>query len=326
MIKIVLDTKGGDKGASALVKGAALALEKYGEISFLLVGDQDKLTEECLSLEMPMDRVEILDAPLEITNYDKPQDAIFHKTQSSMLTGLSALSERDDLFGIITTGNTGVLLTGAMRYLSRKNRVRPALSALLPAENGGFVCLVDTGATIDSTPAMLQHFARLGRDFMKGAYGIENPKIGLLSNGAESSKGNKLVKDTYPMLASDAELNFVGNIEGNRALSGDCEVLVCDGFAGNQVLKVTEGTATRIITDVMKYAHRTGSEEIKKLGLHLMSIYDIGSLGGGIILGVDKPVIKARGNAGEAAVVNISAMLLNMAENKSVFDAEKNKI
>ena len=90
---------------------------------------------------MPMDRVEILDAPLEITNYDKPQDAIFHKTQSSMLMGLSTLSERDDLFGIITTGNTGVLLTGAMRYLSRKNRVRPALSAVLPAENGGFVCL-----------------------------------------------------------------------------------------------------------------------------------------------------------------------------------------
>ena len=326
MVKIVIDTKGGDKGPSVMIKGAKLALEKFEKLEVLLVGDEAIIASECASLEMPMDRVEILNAPLEITNYDSPADAIFNKTEASMLRGLKALSEREDLFGLITTGNTGVLITGAMRYLSGKNRVRPALSAVLPAENGGFTCLVDTGATIDCTPAMLHHFARLGRDFMKNAYGIEDPKIGLLSNGSESSKGNKLVKETYPLLEGDETLNFVGNIEGNRALSGECDVLVCDGFAGNQVLKVTEGTATRIITDVMKYAHRQGSEEIKKLAFHLMSIYDIGSLGGGNILGIEKPVIKARGNAGETAVVSISEMLINMAENKAIFDKEKNKI
>lgn len=326
MVKIVIDTKGGDKGPSVMIKGAKLALEKFEKLEVLLVGDEAIIASECASLEMPMDRVEILNAPLEITNYDSPADAIFNKTEASMLRGLKALSEREDLFGLITTGNTGVLITGAMRYLSGKNRVRPALSAVLPAENGDFTCLVDTGATIDCTPAMLHHFARLGRDFMKNAYGIEDPKIGLLSNGSESSKGNKLVKETYPLLEGDETLNFVGNIEGNRALSGECDVLVCDGFAGNQVLKVTEGTATRIITDVMKYAHRQGSEEIKKLAFHLMSIYDIGSLGGGNILGIEKPVIKARGNAGETAVVSISEMLINMAENKAIFDKEKNKI
>ncbi len=326
MIKIVIDTKGGDKGPSAMIKGADLALKKYDELSLLLVGDAELIADECASLNMPMDRVEILDAPLEITNYDSPADAIFNKTESSMLKGLSALSEREDLFGIITSGNTGVLLTGAMRYLSGSVRVRPALAAVLPAENGGFTCLVDTGATIDCTSAMLHHFARLGSEFMKTTYAIESPKVGLLSNGSESSKGNKLVKETYPILSADESLNFVGNIEGNRALSGECDVLVCDGFAGNQVMKVTEGTATRIITDVMKYAHRTGSEEIMKLGLHLMSIYDIGSLGGGIILGVTKPVIKARGNAGEKAVVSIAGMLMNMAANKAVFDKEMNRI
>ena len=292
----------------------------------ILVGDSGLIASECEKLHMPMDRVEILEAPGEITNYDSPADAIFHKTDSSMLMSLSALAEREDLFGMITTGNTGVLITGALRYLSGKNRVRPALSATLPAEGGGFVCLVDTGATIDCTPQMLQHFARLGSDFMRNAYGIERPRVGLLSNGSESTKGNKLVKETYPILAGDESLNFVGNIEGNRALSGECDVLVCDGFAGNQVLKVTEGTATRIITDIMKYAHRTKSEEVMKLGMHLMGIYDIGSLGGGIILGTEKPVIKARGNAGESAIVNISNMLINMAENRAVFDSEKNKI
>lgn len=326
MAKIVIDTKGGDKGAAVMVKGAAKALEKYTQLSVLLVGNKELIERECAELGMPMDRVEILDAPDEITNYDSPADALFNKRDSSMLKALSELSSRDELVGMISSGNTGVLLAGAMRYLSGKVRVRPALAAVLPAQNGGFVCLVDTGATIDCTSDMLHHFAKLGSDFMRNMYAIERPKVGLLSNGAEESKGNKLVKETYPILKDDESINFVGNIEGNNALSGDCDVLVCDGFAGNQVLKVTEGTATRIITDIMKYAYKTDSAEIKKLGMHLMSIYDIGSLGGGIILGVEKTVIKTRGNAGEDAVVNTSGMLLNMTENKAVFDKDKNKI
>ena len=173
---------------------------------------------------------------------------------------------------------------------------------------------------------MLHHFAKLGSDFMKMTYGIENPRVGLLSNGSEPTKGNKLVKETHPILAKDENLNFVGNVEGNTALSGVCDVLVCDGFAGNQVLKVTEGTATRIITDIMKYAYRENSDEIKKLGSHLMGVYDIGSLGGGVILGIAKPIIKTRGNAKESAIVNTSEMLLNMANNKAVFDKSRNKI
>ncbi len=326
MIKIVIDTKGGDQGQSAMVKGAALALNKFDELSVLLVGDGESIAAECAELEMPMDRVEILHAPLEITNYDSPTDVIFHKTESSMLMGLRALAEREDLFGLVSAGNTGALLTGSMRYLSGKNRVRPALAAVLPAQNGGFTCLVDTGATIDCTPAMLVHFAHLGSDFMRSTYAIESPKVGLLSNGAESAKGNKLVKETYPLLAADESLNFIGNIEGNTAFSGACDVLVCDGFAGNQVVKVTEGTGTRIITDVMKYAHRTGNDEIKKLGKYLLGLYDIPSLGGGNILGVAKPVIKARGSAGEMAIVSIAGMFMNMVANKEIFDPARNKI
>lgn len=325
-LKIVIDTKGGDNGAAVMVKGAAMALEKFPELSVLLVGDEDLITAECTGLNMPMDRVEILNAPLEITNYDNPAEALFRKTESSMLMALQTLSQRDELCGLLTAGNTGVLLTGAMRYLSGKERVRPALAAVLPAQNGGFTCLVDTGATIDCNSDMLQHFAHLGSDFIRDMYGIENPKVGLLSNGAEPTKGNKVVKETHPILAADEALNFIGNVEGNNALSGVCDVLVCDGFAGNQVLKVTEGTATRIITDIMKYAHKNGSDEIKKLAMHLMGIYDIGSLGGGYILGIAKPVIKLRGNAGENAIVNTSEMLLNMAQNRAMFDQSRNTI
>ena len=325
-VRILIDTKGADNGISVMIKGARDALNKFDELSVILVGDADILNNECEKLALPHNRVEIIDAKGEITNYDNPAEAIFNKTDSSMLTGLRTLAERDDIFGMISSGNTGVLLSGAMRYVSGKERVRPALAAVLPSSDGGFTCLVDTGATVDCTTAMLHHFANLGSAFMKMTYGIESPRIGLLSNGSESTKGNKLVKDTYTLLSSDKELNFVGNVEGNVALSGICDVLVCDGFAGNQVLKVTEGTATRIITDIMKYAHRNGSDEIKKLGMHLLSIYDIGSLGGGVILGTKKPIIKTRGNAGEAAVVNTAEMLLNMAHHRSIFDKRKNKI
>ena len=325
-VKILIDTKGGDNGASVMVKGAAAALEKFAEISVVLVGDEDVIRGECESSGLPMERVEIVDAKGEITNFDNPADAIFHKTDSSMLRGLQILAERDDIFGMITAGNTGVLLTGAMRYAAGKERVRPALAAVLPSADGSFTCLVDTGATIDCTPQMLHHFAVLGSDFMKKADDIESPRIGLLSNGSEPTKGNKLVKETHPLLAADESLNFVGNVEGNVALSGVCDVLVCDGFAGNQVLKVTEGTATRIITDIMKYAYREKSDDVKKLGAHLMGVYDINSLGGGVILGVAKPIIKTRGNAKESTIMNTSEMLFNIANHKSVFDKSRNKI
>ncbi len=318
--KVVIDTKGADKGPEMIIRGAVEALAKYECLELLLVGDGEVILEECEALGAPMSRIEILDATGEITNYDSPAAALFEKTDSSLVKALSALAERDDLVGLVNAGSTGALIAGAMRYLSAPKRVRPALAAILPTEKNGFTCLVDTGATIDCTPQMLHHFATLGSDFMKHFYRMEAPRVGLLSNGAESTKGNKLVKETYSLLSGDAELNFVGNIEGTAALSGDCDVLVCDGFAGNQVLKVSEGIARRIITDIVKYSKKSGDEGIMKLVGYLMGIYDFNSLGGGIILGIRKPVIKAHGAANEKSIVSVVGMLLNMVENKEFFD------
>ena len=324
--KIVIDTKGSDNGYKTIVAGAAMALQKNSRLSVLLVGNAEQIEEECKTLDMPMERVEILDAPDEITNYDNPSVAVFQKQEASLIKAAVALSERDDLCGLITAGNTGALLTASLRYLSGKDRVRPALAALLPAADGSYTCLVDTGATIDCTPSMLVHFAHLGNDFMKRLYGISNPRIGLLSNGAEPTKGNKAVKETHALLKEESDLNFIGNVEGNVALSGICDVLVCDGFAGNQVLKVSEGMAMRMIKDIVKYSKQTEDPKLMTLVGHLMGIYDISSLGGGIILGIEKPVIKARGSSGEKAIVSISEMILNMMENKSVYDKSLNKI
>ena len=318
--KIVIDTKGSDKGPEMIVKGACLALLKHPELAVLLVGDSELILRECEANSADMSRVEILEAPGEITNYDSPAAALFEKPDSSLVMALDALSRRDDLVGIINAGSTGALIAGAMRYLSGKERVRPALSAVLPSEEGGFVCLVDTGATIDCPASTLLHFARLGRDFIRNLYRIENPKVGLLSNGAEPTKGNKVVKEAHVLLDEAEDINFIGNVEGNNALSGICDVLVCDGFAGNQVLKVTEGAARRIITDIVKYSKKTGDESLMKLVGYLMGIYDFNSLGGGIILGTVKPVIKAHGAANEQSIVNTAGILLNLATNKEIFD------
>ena len=318
--KIVIDTKGADKGPQMIIKGACEALAAHSTLDVLLVGDSELIRSECERLGAPMDRVEILEAPDEITNYDSPASALFEKPESSLVKALEALATRDDLVGLINAGSTGALIAGSMRYLSGKDRVRPALAAVLPAEKGGFTCLVDTGATIDCPASTLLHFARLGRDFMRNLYRIESPRVGLLSNGREETKGNKVVKEAHALLKDAEDINFVGNVEGNGALSGDCDVLVCDGFAGNQVLKVSEGIAKRIITDIVKYSKKTQDESLMKLVGYLMGIYDFNSLGGGIILGTVKTVIKAHGAANEKSIVNTAGMLLNLAQNKEIFD------
>ena len=318
--KIAIDLGGCDNPEEILLRGAISALSEHPELEIIAFGNAEELAGVLDTLEYDKDRFELVHAPDVITNYDNPMEAIFTRPDSTLVRALSALGERDDLLGLINAGSTGALIAGSVRYVPAKERQRPALAATLPAEKGGFTCLVDTGANIDCTPAQLHAFARMGADFMKQYYSIESPRIGLLSNGSEPTKGNKLVKETHLLLKDDPELNFVGNIEGTNALSGDCDVLVADGFSGNQVFKNSEGIARRIITDIVKYAKKTGSSEIMKLVGHLMSIYDFGSLGGAVILGAGKPIIKARGNANADSIRNTASMLLNMLKNKSLFD------
>ena len=320
--KVALDVMGSDKGAEMMLRGAKLALDKYSDLSLLLVGDGEIIKKACAENLIPLDRVEILHADEVITNYDSPAVALFQKTKSSLVLALSAAAERDDVVGLVNAGSTGALIAGTVRYLSREDRVRPALAATLPAERGGFVCLVDTGATIDCTASMLLHFAKLGSEFMKDMYKLDNVRVGLLSNGSEESKGNKVVKEAHALLKECKEINFIGNIEGTNALSGDCDVLVCDGFAGNQVLKVTEGTARRIITDIVKIAKKTGNSEYMVLVSELMAKYDFNSLGGGIVLGAKKTVVKAHGAANETTIVSTIGIVLNLAKNKDVFDTK----
>lgn len=317
--KIAIDVMGSDNGPEPLVRGALAALEQHDDLGIVLFGDASAIGEVLDSCDCDRARIEVVGAADVITNYDNPMEAIFKKTDSSLVKALVATGEREDLVGLITAGSTGALLAGSLRYVPAKELKRPALAAILPAEKGGFTCLVDTGASIDCNATQLVDFAHMGSAFMKNFYRMEAPRVGLLSNGAEETKGNRLVKETHALLKGEKDLNFIGNVEGNRALSGDCDVLVADGFAGNQVLKTSEGIARRIITDIVKYAKANNNPELMKLVAHLMGIYDFSALGGGIVLGAGKPIIKARGSATADSVTNTSAMLLNMVKNQDLF-------
>lgn len=320
--KIAIDVMGSDNGPEILVEGALAALNENPDLEIALFGNACVIQKKLDEVGYDPARVEVIHADDVITNYDNPMMAIFQKAESSLVKALTALSAREDLAGLIAAGSTGALLAGSLRYVPAKELKRPALAAILPAESGGFTCLVDTGANIDCNASQLVDFAHMGAEFMQQYYRIERPRIGLLSNGAEETKGNKLVKETHQLLKADTDLNFVGNVEGNRALSGDCDVLVTEGFAGNQIFKSSEGIARRIITDVVKYAKKTGSPEIMGLVKHLLGIYDFSALGGGIVLGAGKPLIKARGSANADSIKNTSAMLLNLLKNQDVFQGK----
>lgn len=317
---VVLDTLGSDKGPGMVAEGAALALEKFPDLKLVLVGDEAFLREEMAKHGSDEKRLAYINATDVITNYDNPGTAIFTKRESSLVKALEALSQNDDYLGLVNAGSTGALLAGSLRYLATPDMKRPALAAVLPAENGGFTALVDTGATIDCTPTQLVQFAHLGKEFMKNLYGVENARIGILSNGKEEGKGNKLVKEAYQLLKAEADLNFVGNIEGNNALSGDCDVLVCDGFAGNQILKCTEGIARRIIKDIVILSKKTGDESLMKVVGHLMKLYDFNSLGGGVILGVRKPVVKAHGAANSQSIVSTIGIVVNLVKKENIYN------
>ena len=316
--RIVIDTLGSDKGPDAILEGARIVLEEHPDIDLTLVGDEEVIKAKGL----PEDRVKIIHAPHTVTNYDNATVAFYNKeARYSVFEALKECGQDENAIGMVCAGNTGAVMVGTLRYLLDEKRTRPALAAILPHNQGGFTCLVDTGASVDCGPSQLVEFAHLGRDFMRKLYKIENPRVGLLSNGAEPTKGNKLVKETHKLLAEDQTINFVGNIEGNNVLNGLCDVLVADGFSGNQVLKNNQGMAVNLITEIIKFGKKTGNEEItKQIAGYLMKTYDFESLGAGIMLGARKVILKCRGSSGATAIKNAAKILINLNSNKTFYE------
>lgn len=317
MQEIIIDLLGSDLGPEEMLEGARLVLDTFPSASVALAGP--RATIEAAGL--PAGRFRILEADKTVTNLDNPIEAFYSKEPVSVFKALEEANRSDGAIGVISAGNTGALFAGAIRFLLADKTVRPCIAAILPNMQGGFTCLVDTGASIDCAAAQLVDFAHRGSDFMRTLYKIEAPRVGLLSNGAEPTKGNKLVKETHQLLAKEEGINFVGNIEGNKTLSGLCDVLVCEGFAGNQVLKNSEGMAVNLITEIVKYGKMNNVPAAKEIVGYLMSRFDFASLGAGIMLGTKKIVMKCRGSSNRTAVKNAAQILINIAENKTLYES-----
>jgi len=315
--EIIIDLLGSDLGPEEMLEGARLVLEAFPGVDVVLAGPRALIE----AAGLPQGRYRILEASKTVTNLDNPIEAFYQKEPVSVFKALEEAGRSETAIGVINAGSTGALFAGAIRFLLADKTVRPCIAAILPTTQGGFTCLVDTGASIDCGPEQLVQFAHQGSDLMRALYKMDAPRVGLLSNGAEPTKGNKLVKAAHALLEKEEGLNFVGNIEGNKTLSGLCDVLVCEGFAGNQVLKNSEGMAVNLITEIVKYGKMHQLPAAQEIVGYLMSKFDFASLGAGIMLGTRKVVMKARGSCNRTAIKNAAQILVNIASNKTLYES-----
>lgn len=300
-IKIAIDGFGGDNAPEEVVKGVKSALDQIKDLKIVITGKQQVISELLIKCGVDKDRCEIIDAQDVITNDDVPTVAIRTKKESSLVKAFD-IAKQDDVKAVISAGSTGAVLTGGFLKIGRINGIsRPALAPTLPTAKGTPVLLIDCGANMDSKPINLVHFALMGNKYMQSMYGVQNPRVALLNVGTEDHKGNELVKKVFPIL-KELPINFVGNMEARELLSGDYDVVVTDGFAGNVLLKSTEGAVKTILgilkTDIKSHtASKIGAMFMKGTFGRLKSKFDYSIYGGSPFLGVKKVLVKCHGDS-----------------------------
>jgi len=309
-MKIAVDAAGGDYAPHEMVKGAIKAVQEFG-VEVVLVGRQNVLRK--LAEKSPVDsRMTIVDATQVIDFDEHPMKALQEKTDSSIVVGIDLL-RNGEVQAFVSAGNTGAVVGGALLTLGKLAGVsRPAIGCFLDAIPSHPALLVDAGANADCRPEHLLEFARLGSIYSKNILGIASPRVGLLCNGAEEGKGNRLAQETYPLLKAAPGINFVGNIEGHDIVKKTADVIVTDGFTGNIVLKTIEGyqdnylVSVRQIGRVFSSASRLrGRELLKEIGLTAwVKKMDYTEYGGACLLGVNGSVIIAHGRSQARAIKN----------------------
>lgn len=321
-MRIVIDGMGGDNAPSAIVQGCVEAAALISH-QILIVGEEALIYKELSKYKYDPEQITVINASDVITNEDAPVRAVRTKTESSMVKGITMLKERKaDLF--ISAGNTGAIMAGGLFILGRIQGIdRPALAATYPMLSGrGVALLVDSGANVECKPNNLLEYATMGSIYMKKVLGVDNPRVGLVNVGSEEGKGTTIIKSAYELLKR-SNLNFVGNIEARDLPKGACDVIVCDGFVGNVILKLTEGLAWSILK-LLKAKFTAGL--VPKMGAILLSgkfkelkeEFDYSEYGGAPILGVKGTIVKMHGSSGVSAVKNTILKGIPFAENNVV--------
>ncbi len=329
-MKIVLDGQGGDYPEQAVL-GAIQAVEKHKDLEIVICGKESEITQ-VLANNYKGNKITVCDCSEVITNDDVPTIAVREKKDSSMVKALRMAKEDNSIDGVVSSGNTGALLTASLFIAKRiKGISRPCLAPSLPtAVDGKCFVLVDCGANADCKPINLQHFAIMGSCYVESLFGVQNPTVAILSNGQEKGKGNELVKETYPILEGTKSINFVGNVEARDILSGDYDVVVCDGFSGNVALKTIEGTALcvmKMIKDSIKNGsllQKIGGLLIKPAVRKLKSTMDVNEQAGGTVLGVDGIIVKAHGSSKQASICRCIEQAMLLINNNIVQKIKEN--
>ncbi|GAA0331540.1 phosphate acyltransferase PlsX [Bacillus carboniphilus] len=301
-MRIAIDAMGGDHAPHEIIKGVNKALSAFPDITFMVVGDQEKIQP----LIQTSDRVEVIHTTEVITSDDEPVRAVRRKKDASMVVAANLVKE-GKADACISAGNTGALMAAGLFVVGRiKGIERPALAPTFPTVDGKGFLMLDVGANADAKPEHIYQYALMGSIYAKEVRQIENPRVGLLNIGTEEQKGNELTKAAFDLL-KDAPINFVGNVESRDLLEGVADVVVTDGFTGNMTLKTIEGTALSIFkmlkTSLMSSTKtKIGALLLKNEFMSLKGKMDYSEYGGAGLFGLNAPVIKAHGSSDETAV------------------------
>ena len=328
-MKILIDVMGGDNAPQVPIEAAVKAANELG-VHMVLVGDTDTINNELAKYTYPEDKISIAHAPDVISNHEEPAKAVRQKKTASVVVAANMLKNGEG-DAMVSMGSTGALLTAGLLIVGRiKGILRPALATTLPTAQGPKL-LVDAGANTNCRPLNLVQFGLMGDAYMKKLYDIKSPKVGLISNGEEEGKGDELTKKTYPEMKK-APFNFMGNIEGRDIMEGNADVMVCDGFVGNVVLKTVEGMG-HVISDRIKGIFKKSI--ITKLGAvfvmggikEFKKAMDYREYGGAPLLGCKKLVLKGHGSSDTKAAfaaIKQAKIFIDTDVNKEIEENLKN--
>ena len=321
MIKILVDTLGGDNSPNANIEGALTALKNIKDVELILVGNKEVIEERLNGKKYDRERLKVVHAPDVIDCNEKPTEAMKFKTESSLYKCYELLKKEQDVGAMVSTGSTGAILVGAVLKLGRiKGVKRPAFCPVLPTLNDRIVGICDSGANVDCDANLLKQFAVMSSLYLSKAYNVTNPKVALLNVGVEEEKGDLLRKETYQLLQQDKSLNFVGNVEARDLLDGNCDLVVCDGFSGNVLLKSTEGACIKMLKLVKgaflsNLKTKLGALLLKKEVGAIKSKMDYNNYGGAVLLGAKKTIVKGHGSSKATSVYKCIEQAYNMEKN-----------
>ncbi|MCI8454402.1 MAG: phosphate acyltransferase PlsX [Lachnospiraceae bacterium] len=318
MIKIVVDAMGGDNAPGEIIKGAVDAVNEREDISVCLIGREEAIAEELKKHTFRQEQIEIKNATEVIDTGEPPVNAIRKKKDSSMVVGMN-LVKTGEADAFVSAGSSGALLVGGQVLVGRLKGVeRPPLAPLIPTETGVSL-LIDCGANVDARPSHLVQFARMGAIYMEHVVGVKNPRVAIVNIGAEEEKGNALVKETYPLLKECPDIHFIGSIEAREIPHGGADVIVCEAFVGNVILKLYEGVGATLISMVKKglmssFRSKMGALLIKPALKETLKSFDATQYGGAPLLGLKGLVVKTHGNSKANEIKNSILQCISFKE------------